>query len=319
MTGLPPGIKAGAPKAAATAQASAKPAAPKVDYLSKLKGSVIGKDEGKTPPPIIVVRGNKNAKTIAAVAVETDNTPGFPRPDGSKVVVVSFDNQTENSLRTHYAADAKFAAGEVEVIHIARDLGFDTSMPETAIGVCEGFLELLRHLRDEGKTGMLVLDRFDLYTEHILKVFCYAKADADIDGPLGDAKHWTPRNLQLNAAFDLAQQAVADGGCIVVTVPRDVNDGQEKLTNVNGRWVKAPVPSKALSRFEHIVSALIDSHCDVDATTGEKVHHAESAYSRVSWLPDGIKVSVEGRHAGAFLDAKAQLEAPPNVPLPGSA
>lgn len=219
--------------------------------------------------------------------------------------VVSFDHQTEGSLEGHYEGDEMFAKANVEVVPILRALGYDPGNTQTAKDVTNGFLELLRHYREEKSVGLLVVDRFDLFTEQILKVTCHAYADKPLHVKL-EPSEWGVRSNLIIEVLQLLTQAVADGGYVILTGEKEVNEGQEKLTNIGGRWVTAPVESKWIKRIDHALTVKIDvERALIQGTENHYVRHGLVTESRNALFPLGARVALNKRHVGAFQDKEA--------------
>lgn len=324
------------PSAVAAAPATAP--AKKMSFLSVLKPKTVA--EAK-PSNQVMLLGNKGVKTIAAVAVETKDgmsangrtrivaTPGLPRPEGSRVVVITFDNQSSQSLLNHYG-DLVDGHG-IEVFHLMDPVyefsdgcigsscehgtnivkvpypGWDGSSAESGVIVAAAFKELLVSLRDSRKVGLLVIDHYGKFIEEAAKFFAYFKAKVPLDMKL-EPNQWTSRANLLSAIDFLVRSTPMEGGWVIVTGQRDRNEGNEVTTFDNNRKefaMKEVVASKWADKVIHNWGNVINVTKSEFANGTGYVWEAEVQEGRHPLFPLGSKVNISGRHLGAFLDKGA--------------
>jgi hypothetical protein len=308
----------------------ATPAPKKMAFLSALRP--IKLSEAKPSNHVILI-GNKGVKTISAVAVDllggtSPNgrttiraTPGLPRPDGSRVVVITFDNQSSQSLLNHYGSLVDTHG--VEVYHIMDTVkdangvliypGWDGGSAESGTIVSTAFKELLVSLRESNNVGLLVIDHYGKFLEDVCKYHAYKKANMPLDGKL-EPSQWTPRANLINDIDHLVRTVPMEGGWVICTGSRDQREGSEKTTfdkkDSNGKMLvqKEVVPSKWTEKVLHNWANIIQVY-KLQLPSGNYAWRAEVEEGRHPIFPLGAVVDISGRHIGAFQD-KAALKFP---------
>lgn len=302
--------------------ASAKPAgvldaassqdARRAAMLAKLTPKKMG---DRKMPAIILLEANKGIKTVAALALPLEEgvskkgtpihkTPGLPIPDGP-VTVVSFDHQSEGSLSGYYG-DTQPAINKVDFVPIRQMMGFNAGKPKTANDVVDGLRFLLESWQND-KRAMLIMDRWDEFTENIVKLVCYAKAGLPADAGLVDRGVWGPRRPLIYEVIDLMLGAVKEDGVIWLTGSADKDEGAKMVTVVNGKTIIDRVPTKWAARVEMHANARITGVVG-EGPKGETVRYLTSVYSRYGPIPEGVRVPINGRNAGAFQDAATLIQ-----------
>lgn len=341
MAGPPLGgaVKLGAPKAPASPAAGAAPAASapvqqsavkKMSFLSALRPTKLS---DAAPSNHVLLVGNKGCKTIAAVGVEIPDgvsasgrtsiraTPGLPRPEGSRAVIITFDNQSSQSLLNHYGQLIDGHA--IEVYHLmdpVRDEannvlypGWDGGSAESGVIVSAAFKELLMSMRDAQNVGLCIVDHYGKYLEDVAKFYAYSKANMPLDKKL-EPSQWTPRSNLINDIDHLVRTCVMPGGWVIATGSRDRNEGNEVTTFDKNREEfakKEVVPSKWMTKVLHNWANVVQVYKS-QLAKGGYIWEAEVEEGRHPLLPLGAKVDVTGRHIGAFLDKDAvHFPAPP--------
>lgn len=292
----------------------------KKTLLSKLKRDVATKR--RTMPYVVALESLKGLKTVAALALPLVGcqspkggavleTPGIPLPNGP-VSVISYDHQTEGSLDGYYGTTQPAISRVLDdpegVIPIRRLLGYNSGIPQTAIDVIDGTRALLQSWAEPGRQrSLLVVDRCDLLIEDIMKKGCYARAKKPLDGTM-EKGDWGPRSNWVEEFIDLVISATSDGGLVILTGPPMKDEGRIKLTNVNGKWTMATVPSKWVERIEHHLNGHLTGVIGEDQKTRQVVRFVECDYSRIPYFPERIRVPINGRHLGAFLMKELHME-----------
>lgn len=314
----PPAAPAASPPtAAALAAAPVAPPPKKLSFLGVLRPKTVA--DAKPANQLMLV-GNKGVKSIAAVAVgipdgvsangrtRIHETPGLPRPDGSKVVVITFDNQTAQSLLNHYGT--LIDGHGIEVYHIMEPVfddngvtvypGWDGSSAESGVIVAAAFKELLLSLRESRNVGLLVIDHYGKFIEEAGRFYAHAKAKMPLDGKL-DPGQWGSRATLLNDIDFLVRTAPMEGGWVVVTGSRDRNEGEKVTTFSKDRKefaMKEVVPAKWSEKILHNWGTIIQLY--KMETKGGYAWRAEVEEGRHPLFPLGAQVDLSGRHIGAF-------------------
>lgn len=302
---------------------TAPAAKPKVDYSTLFKPKVIGGGgDAAPPPPVLLIQGTKNSKTIAAVMADVSEdekhlATGRFHPEGTRTMVLSFDNQSQGSLAKHYGDNEAFCKAGVEVLHIKREMNYLEGNPRDGTRLCEATRDFLRGMaedREKQNIGLLVLDRFDLYME-ALKLMCHDKAGKAIDVKLEQKTDYGIRKPIIASVIGNATNAVVDGGLVVVTMPELVRDGDVALrptgefeTKRNGDkreiWAMITQASYDAVKIEHWVSAFIKTYCLEQEGSKKKTFVADCLYSRIEpWAStEGKTCNITGTHLMAFRD-----------------
>jgi hypothetical protein len=287
--------------------------------LAKLKRDV--NQKRRAMPAILAVESLKGLKTVCSLAVPLKagtsakgtpifETPGIPVPDGP-ISVLGYDHQTEGSLEGYYGTTQPAVSKVLEdpegIVPIRRLLGYNSGQPQTALDVIDGTRAQLKDWAQPGRQrALLVIDRCDLYVEDILKKGCFAKAKKPLDAQM-DKGDWTPRSNWVEEFIDLCIGATMDGGLIILTGPPMKDEGREKLVNLNGKWVIGTQPSKWVDRLQHHLNAFVTGTVGEDQHTRNVVRFLECDYSRIPWLPERVRVPINGRHLGAFLQKELHI------------
>jgi hypothetical protein len=334
--GAPPAGQPGIPKPApapavapaavgqGAGQAQQVSAVRKTGFLSALRPTRAS--EAK-PTNCVLVIGNRGCKTVAAVAVDTADgkspngrvdiraTPGLPSPPGSRNVIITFDNQTSQSLLNHYG-DMLQGASDAEIYHIMDPVyeyeadgttvksvlypGWDGGSAESGVIVSAAFKELLTSLKSSADVGRLIIDKYDTFISTVAKYLAYRKANMPLDNKL-EMSQWTARSNLLNDVDFLVRTTPMKGGWVVATGSRDLKDGDEKLTfadggkNVKKQVVPANWQEKVHSEWPNVIQVY-----KLALSRGGFTWEAEVEEGRHPIFPLGAKVDITGRHIGAF-------------------
>lgn len=342
MAGPPAGgaVRLGAPKAPSTAASPGAPASvavpqsavKKMSFLSALRPTKLADAQ---PTNHVLLVGNKGCKTVAAVAVDIEDgpsangryvlrkTPGLPRPEGSRSVIITFDNQTSQSLLNHYGA--VIDGQNIEIYHLMDPVmdeagnvlypGWDGGSAESGVIVSAAFKELLMSLRESGNVGLCIIDHYGKYLEDVAKFYAYSKANMPLDKKL-EPSQWTPRANLINDIDHLVRTCVMPGGWVIATGSRDKNEGMEVTTFSKDRdefAKKEVVPSKWMTKVLHNWANVIQVYKS-QLAKGGYIWEAEVEEGRHPVLPLGAKVDITGRHIGAFMDKDAVKFPQPEEP-----
>lgn len=293
----------------------------------------------------VLVIGNRGCKTIAAFALPITEdgegpdgqpiraTPGLPIPEGGRVVIITYDNQTAQALKNRYGSERLKAWG-ARIIRIMDPRfepcakhpevkfdpcgcervmvypGWDGGKSESGPVVVKALDEVCDQLRKSGTVGMLLVDRYDLFILEVAKYAAYNKARVPLDGKL-EPGQWVPRANLLNDVDQALRNCVMKDGWVIATGPRDQREGFEKTTfdkkDSQGKMDvrREVVPSKWQEKVMHWWPNVVQVYKERIGVENRYAWRAEVEEGRHPIFRLGASVEITGRHIGAFQDKEA--------------
>lgn len=268
--------------------------------------------QGKGPVVGFGLQSDRDGKTINSLMIHTNKCKGFPRPEGSIVVVPHFDNQAQMSFENFcFEWDVQFEASETpHFVCFNQAQGEYKGMVDEEDPACHSYLkdvyfEFLSGLARRGDVGLLVADGLgDFIGETTNEVALYeAGVSTFSELKPGD---WMPRRKVWRQLMNLIRGAVIPGGAYVVNGPEHKGDGEDKTVILpNGKRVQQKVKSKWLDRREIEKDLNVVIHVDTGQDeVGETTWVAQVLIGRFKGFRRGSKCDdLAGKHLWAIAEA----------------
>jgi hypothetical protein len=147
---------------------------------------------------------------------------GFPKPKGSRTVIVTYDHTTIKSLRNSFGEGWMERHNATVYKPTAADpasgyRGYNKSDPQTAVECWAETMGILQEERDRGDVGILLMDHFQLFYSGVCSDFAYAVKRVDpLTGQL-QFSDWNIRTKAAQAVDELVRTCPMDGGAAFIT------------------------------------------------------------------------------------------------------
>lgn len=266
-------------------------------------------DESKEVTSMLYVC-DKDGKTVNALAVHTSHCMGLPRPEGSIVTCVYFDNQSESSFSRYLETSGVTLRDDGEMPFFIsmrkpklRFRGLvDPEDPANGAYIVDVFREVLRRLGERRDVGLHVTDHYGLFLEQRGNDYAMFRGGTDKMFDKNSSPDWNARSKMFEGVDMLQQSVPVPGGFFVATGYENQRDGEEKtVVKKDGSRVREVVPEKWVGYVRPNYPVIIRGKVkrDEDFRPVQWVGHIQTGRSRFfdqKWPACDLTL----RHVGAF-------------------
>lgn len=255
--------------------------------------------------------GDKDAKSINALAVRTDRCAGLPRPKGSIVVCIHFDNQSKGSFEYYLDASGIKLHDEGErpfFIEMLRGKGrhrglIDPEDPSNGSYIVDVFREVLRRLRERRDVGLLVTDHFGLFIEKRGIDYAMVRGGTEKLFDKNSSPDWNARTRMFEGVNNLQQSVPVPGGFFIGTGYENQRDGEEKtVVKKDGSRVQEVVPEKWVSKVRENYPVIIRVKVMRNSDFAPVQWLGFVQTGRSKFFMAGQKADLTNRNIGAFYE-----------------
>lgn len=275
--------------------------------LMRILPEPTGPIESSGPVLPFLVVGDRDCKSISAIAVGTSHCPPLPRPPGSKVVVIAWDTQSRSSFDNFLGkSGVTVSNGEhPHFIEMRKPLGryrglVDSENPANGAYMVHVFRELLKLLRQRQDIGGLLVDHYGIFLESRCTDYTLYMAGTRKFSDL-QPSDWMPRKKLIEGTDELVRSVPIPGGWVGATGYRNRDDGDQiTVIRPGGKREQAVVEAKWTRKVFANWPVVVQTY-HTEAEDGKHNWHGTCSTGRVAGFQIGATRDLRNRHIGAFL------------------
>lgn len=297
-----------------------------MDLLAGLGDPTVIEFDPETPVTSLLFLADKDGKTVNCLALETNRCPGLPRPKGSRVVCIHFDNQSKSSWE-YYVDTANVTVNDVAPFFIAMHTAkgrfrgmVDPEDPSNGAYIVDVYREILRRLRDRRDVGLLLVDHLGRFIEQRGNDYAMHRGGTDKMFDKNSSPDWNARSKMYEGTTNLAQSVPVPGGFCIGTGYEHKKEGEETtVVKKDGSRVKEVVPEKWLDKIRADWSVIVRCKVLRDENFAPIQWQGYVQTGRSKFFMAGQQADLTHRHIGAFyadrMAAKAAADSSASLSL----